>query len=393
MSREEPPQGESPRPRKRFRWARRLGWTVLILVVILGVARAVLPIVVRDYVNRQLALGPIYTGRMSDVEIHLWRGAYSIENVHISKTTANVPVPLFSAKRVDFGVQWNALFHGRIVAQVSIEQPELNFVASPNPDESQNGSGGGWLQMTSSLSPFDINSAVVHNGSVHFRSYQANQQVDVYISHFEAAVDDLTNVRRESKPLVTTVTASGMVMDQASLDFKMALDPFSYHPTFHEALRLIGLDVTKLNDLALAYGKFDFKRGWMDLVIESNCQDGQITGYVKPLFRDLKVFSLKQDVKEDNVFQLFWQALVGATTAIFKNHARNQFGTVIPFSGDVSGTKTIDILATLGNVLRNAFVRAYLPRLEPTENPAGTENIHFGPASFNDSLSVDGDNL
>ena len=352
-----------------------------------------MPVAVRDYVNRQLRRGPIYTGRMNDVEIHLWRGAYSIEDVHISKMTAQVPVPLFSAKRVDFGVQWKALFHGRIVAQVSIEQPELNFVDSPNPDQSQNGEGGGWLEMISALSPFTINSAEVHNGSVHFRSFQANQPVDVYVSQFEASVDDLTNVRGEAKPMITTVTASGKVMDQASLEFKMALDPFSYHPTFHEALRLIGLDVTKLNDLALAYGKFDFKRGWMDLVVESNCQDGQITGYIKPLFRDLKVFSLGQDIKEDNVFQLFWQALVGATTAIFKNHARNQFGTVIPFTGDVSGAKTVDILATIGNVLRNAFVRAYLPRLEPTQNPTDTESIQFGPGSFSDSLSVGGTNL
>lgn len=396
MSREETSQGTPTRPRKRFRWARRLGWVVLVLVVIFGIARAVLPVIVRDYVNRSLARGPIYTGRMRDVEIHLWRGAYSIDDIKVSKATGEVPVPLFAAKRVDFAVQWSALFHGRIVAQIVMEEPQLNFVDAASSDESQSGKGGGWLEMTSSLSPFTINSAVVHNGSVHFRSFSTKQPVDVYISSLEASVDDLTNVRGEAKPLVTTVTAKGKVMDQASLQFKMALDPFAYHPTFHEALRVIGLDVTRLNALALAYGKFDFKRGWLDLIIESDCKDGEITGYVKPLFRDLKVFSLTQDIKEDNVFQVFWQALVGATTAIFKNHARNQFGTLIPFTGDVSGAKTIDILATLGNMLRNAFVRAYLPRLEPTEagtTPTGSESLQFGPASFNDALSVDGDNL
>jgi hypothetical protein len=153
-------------------------------------------------------------------------------------------------------------------------------------------------------------------------------------------------------------------MDQAKLDLNITLDPFSYRPTFHLTMRLLGLDVTKINDLALAYGKFDFKRGWFDLVVEADSKEGQISGYVKPLFRNLKVFSLTQDIKEDNVLEFFWQALIGALTTAFKNQPKDQFGTLIPFSGDATGATNTDILATLGNLLRNAFVRAYLPRLE-----------------------------
>ena len=63
-------------------------------------------------------------------------------------------------------------------------------------------------------------------------------------------------------------------MDQAKLDFKMSLDPFSYRPTFHFGLRLLGLDVTKINDLSLNYGKFDFKRGWFDVVMEAGLAGG-----------------------------------------------------------------------------------------------------------------------
>jgi hypothetical protein len=176
-------------------------------------------------------------------------------------------------------------------------------------------------------------------------------------------------------------------MDQARLEYKMTLDPFSYRPTFHMGVRLIGLDVTKINDLALTYGKFDFKRGWFDFVLETDAKEGQITGYAKPLFRDLKVFSLTEDLKEANVLQFFWQALVGATTSVLKNQSRNQFGTLIPFSGEVSGATATDILATIGNILRNAFVRAYLPRLEGGQE---SEGLQFQPPEFNELISVDG---
>src|SRR5205823_12300520 len=134
---------------------------------------------------------------------------------------------------------------------------------------------------------------------------------------------NLTNIRSETNPLLATVQASGLIMDQARLEYKMTLDPFSYRPTFHMALRLLGLDVTKINELALAYGKFDFKRGWFDLVVEADSKEGAMSGYVKPLFRNLKVFSLTQDVKEDNVLQFFWQALVGFATTVFKNQPRD----------------------------------------------------------------------
>lgn len=374
--------------KKRRHWWRGIGVALLILAVLLITARLLLPSQVRRYVNRTLDRNLLYEGRIGKVEIHLLRGAYSIRDVQISQRTGNVPVPLLSAKRVDFSIQWSALMHRRIVGQFLMQEPELNFVAGSGESESQTGSGGPWLQMIRDLFPFQINSAIIQEGSVHFRAFQSQKPVDVYLSHFNATIDDLGNIRDQTNPMVTKVHASAVAMDQAKLDCKMTLDPFSYRPTFHLAVRLLGLDVTKLNDLALAYGKFDFKRGWFDLVVEADSKEGQLTGYVKPLFRNLKIFSVGQDLSEDNVLQFFWQALMGGVTTVLKNFPRDQFGTLIPFNADVTGTTTTDILATVGNILRNAFVRAYLPRLETDD--AANQGMQFEAPSFSEVLSSTG---
>jgi hypothetical protein len=242
------------------------------------------------------------------------------------------------------------------------------------------------LEIIRDLFPFRINGAVVRNGSIHFRAFQTARPIDVYLSDVQASIDNLTNIRDETQPLVSTVQATALVMGQARFEYKMTLDPFSYRPTFHMAARLLGLDVTKINDLALGYGNFDFKRGWLDFVVESDAKEGQLTGYAKPLFRNLKLFSLSQDIKEDNVLQFFWQALLGATTSVFKNQSRDQFGTLIPFHSDVSGQTTTDLLATVGNILRNAFVRAYLPRLESGQE--SIQGLHFDPPEFSAALSA-----
>jgi Domain of Unknown Function (DUF748) len=369
----------------RYVWLRRIIILLVFLAVILGVVRAFMPWAVRDYVNRTLDRNLLYAGRIGPVHIHLWRGAYSIDDVRISKTTGNVPVPLFSAKRVDFAVQWDALLHRKVVGRILIQQPELNFVDGGDQAEGQTGAGGPWLQMIRDLFPFKINSALITNGTVHFRAYKGAKPVDVYLSDFNASIDNLTNIRDDTKPLVSTVQARALMMDQAKFEYKMTLDPFSYRPTFHLAVRLLGLDVTKINDLALTYGKFDFKRGWFDLVIETDAKEGRIAGYVKPLFRNLKVFSLAADVKEDNPLQFFWQALVGAVTGILKNQNRDQFGTLIPFTADASGATSADILATIGNILRNAFVRAYLPRLENGQE--SVDGLNFEAPDISDPVS------
>src|SRR5437660_1549686 len=127
------------------RW-RKFILVVLILVALLALGRALMPWAVRDYVNRTLDRNPLYSGTIGRVTIHLWRGAYSIDDVNISKTTGNVPVPFFSAKRVDFAIQWGTLLHGKIVGRVLMIRSVINFVQAKSDEETQTGSGP-WLQM------------------------------------------------------------------------------------------------------------------------------------------------------------------------------------------------------------------------------------------------------
>ncbi len=375
---------EKPNRRGHRRFWRIFGVTALFLII-LGIAgRLYLPFFARDYVNRTLDRSQLYSGTIGEVDIHLWRGAYSIHDINISKRSGNVPVPFFVAKNVDFALEWNAIWNHRLVGRVLMVEPQLNFVDAPSDDEKQSGLGGAWLQMIEDLFPFKINSAVIKNGSIHFRAYQKKQPFDVYLSQVEATIDNLGNIRGESTPLVAKVKATALAMDEAKFEFNMTLDPFSYLPTFHLATRLLGLDLTKVNDVARSYGKFDFERGWLDLIIEADSREGQVSGYVKPLFRNPKIFSLKEDIKDENVLALFWQALLGVVKTGFKNWPRDQVGTVIPFTATPSGGSP-DIVATLGNLLKNAFVRAYLPRLEkPADVPEGLE---FQAPEISDPIS------
>lgn len=352
-----------------------------LAAVLLAATRLALPSAVRWYVNRTLDRNLLYDGRIGDVRLHLWRGAYSIDHVRVIKTTGNVPVPFFSTERMDLAIEWPSLLHGKLVGRVVMEKPELNFVDARDRSEEQTGAGGPWLEIMRDLFPFQINSARLQDGTVHFRAFQVEPPVDVYLSKVEASIENLTNVRDEVVPLISSIRAKGLAMDDANVELEMKLDPFSYRPTFQLALRLLGLDVTKTNALARAYGSFDFEGGWFDLVVELDAKEGRVEGYVKPLFRNLRIFDPAKDAREGNVFTLFWEALIGVAGQVFKNRSRDQVGTVIPLRGDLSSPSR-DVLAAIGNLLHNAFVRAYLPKLHGTLSDVG--GITYGPGSVVD---------
>ena len=58
----------------------KIGIFLLAFVALVVIGRAVLPSELRGYVNRTLDRNLLYEGRIGRIELHLWRGAYSIDD-------------------------------------------------------------------------------------------------------------------------------------------------------------------------------------------------------------------------------------------------------------------------------------------------------------------------
>ena len=363
-------------PRRR----RRRFWLIaaLVVVAVLIAARLAMEPVVLWYVNRTLDRDPLYSGQVDDISISLWRGAYTVYGITLQKEAGgSTAKPLLTLDQLDLAVQWNALLQGKIVAQIDMLRPTVNFIDADSADESQTGAGGPWLGILQDLTPFTINRVTVRDGQIHLYTERGGPPVDAYISDIQATVTDLTNVRDRVTPLVTTVHATALAMDQGEVELDIKLDPFSYRPTFQLAMRMLNFDVTKINDLAQAYGGLDFNGGWFDLTVEARAVNGLTEGTVKPLFRDLDIFDFEQDVENGTLLQATWELLLGITGELLENQPRDQLGTLLEFSFDPAGLD-YNILEVIGNVLRNAFIQAYLPNLRGDTESGFT----FSPASI-----------
>jgi hypothetical protein len=350
------------RSKHRLRkWLIGLGIVAAALIAF----RLYLPTLVRDYVNKKLDELPNYDGEIGKVSLHLWRGAYSIDDVRIVKTDGDVPIPFFSSERVDLSMQWRELFHGAAVGEIQVLDGHLNFVKGKTEQRSQTSVDDEWLQVVKDLFPFKINRFAIEGGQVRYVDQDSKPKVDVYITNLVAVATNLVNSRKFKTEMPADFQLEGDTIGGGALALHMKLDPLADLPKFDLNFAMRGVDLTALNDMLEAYGKFNVKRGRMELYSEMAASDGKFDGYAKPFLEDLNVFELKED--SDNPFKLVWQGLVAGAMKLFKNHPKDQVATKIPISGNFENPK-INIWTTVVNVLKNAFVQAFSPTVDRSIN-------------------------
>jgi hypothetical protein len=88
-------------------------------------------------------------------------------------------------------------------------------------------------------------------------------------------------------------------------------------------------------------------------------KQGNLDGYVKPLFSNLKVYDYHQDKGKPLAKQAL-KLVVGAAAHLFKNRTTSDVATNIQLSGKLN-QPNISTWQALGQVLENAFIKAILP--------------------------------
>lgn len=347
-----------------LRYRRHLGWLLLVVLVLVAL-RAVLPYAVRHYLNARMERMGDYHGHIDDIDLHLWRGAYTLNALSIVKVSGKLPVPLLQAPRTDIALSWFALSHGEFRGKVIFTRPTINFVDGHGQDDSQTGKGVDWRAKLKLLAPMQLDEVSVVNGAVTFQSFVTHPRVDLKMTDVNGTVSNLTNIRHKHGNRVAELHATAKILGDAPFETQASFDPLSHFGDFSYELRASHIQLTRANALARAYTGLDFAGGSGDFTMELQASHGQLTGYAKPIFHDLQIFSWKQDVEKDakGPLSLAWEALAQGITTIFKNQSKDQFATRIPISGRIDD-KTLDTPQAIWGVLRNAFIKAYTPQLE-----------------------------
>lgn len=345
------------------RSTRNKRWRVLLIVIAaLLIVRIILPYVLLHFANDRLKKVKGYYGHIADLDLAIIRGAYKLEGFYLDRkdTVTEERTPFLSAGVIDLSVEWRALFHGSIVGELVVDTAEVRFTKEvAEPAELQKDTAS-FADLLHDFMPLKINRLEFHNSAVRYIDPTSSPKVDVQLSQVDLLATNLSNAMDSTVVLPSKVVASAGLYG-GQLTFNMGIDPLAPSPTFDMNLKLTETDLTELNEMLQAYGNVDVNQGTMSLYTEIATRNGEFTGYVKPVIKDLDV--LGPEDKNDSFFHKVYEGIVGTVGSILTNPRKEQVATKVELKGKLDDVKTSSIYAVI-QLLRNAFIQALVPALD-----------------------------
>jgi hypothetical protein len=197
-------------------------------------------------------------------------------------------------------------------------------------------------------------------GTFGFVNEAAAPRYRVFVSDTRLDVQNLSNQRSEGT-MVARLT--GRFMGTGPTTAEATFRPDKQGPDLSLVVRIENTDMRPMNDLLRAHGKFDVVRGVFSLYTEIGVRKGQVTGYIKPLFRDLDVYDEHQD-RHKGFFRKLYEGVVGGIARLLQNKTpREEVATKAEVLGTLGDTHT-STWQIVVRLIQNAFFRAILPGLD-----------------------------
>ena len=192
--------------------------------------------------------------------------------------------------------------------------------------------------------------------TIGFVNKAATPAYRVFISNTDGTLTNLSNQEVEG---TAGAKLKGAFMGSGTATAEATFKAEKSGPAFDIGVRVEEVDVTTLNELFRAYGRFDTSAGRFFLYSELAANDGVITGYIKPLFKDLKIYSKEQDRSKPAVRKMY-EHVVSGIAKLLKNRQREEVATKAEVLGRIDNPRvsTVDAVVKL---VQNAFFKAILP--------------------------------
>ncbi len=352
----------------------------IALLALLGGMRLALPNIIRRAANKKLAEIPGYNGIVGDVRLALWRGLFAFDDFNLEHKNGDMAV---SIKRMEMSILWPYLFHKEFIGKLAVTDPRLVLVVSKPAKASKKAkekgeeiektvekeTGKSIPQAIADVIPFRIDRFELINGVIvlketeqHADKNEKSPEQAPFLTDLHILVTNLTNSQKISSSLVSTADVHAKITGTGNIDMTLHINPTAELPTFDVALQVKKIDLASLNQLLEWQTALNFKHGTFALDAEAHAADGGFKGYIKPFIENLKV---ENSEDKSGIVQKAKKIVINAASVIFKNKETDKVATRVPFEGKFENPKT-DIWEAVVALLRNAFIQAIKPGLDPS---------------------------
>jgi hypothetical protein len=331
-----------PRRRSRAVWISAAALALLVL------ARLALTPIAAWRTREALANLEGYRAAFSYVSVSVLHLSYAVHGLRLIPSPRSTR-PAFRAEYIDLAIDVPELLrrHG-IVLRAVLDHPRLDVVIR----EGAGGTKASDADVRSDLarlSPFHVDRLDVKSAEVAFTDEAAPARPALRLRDFDVAVENLPSRLPATKGEPTTLAASGTLQRSGQVSIFVTADPFARRLSFAGRAAVEGLAVREIADLLARKTDFFPTRGTIDVFATFRAVEGHLTGYVKPITRDveLKAAPGKPALKAwlaDATLKLLGESEPGRATS-----------AGVPIHGDLTSPKA-ELWAAVWAVLRNSFV-------------------------------------
>jgi hypothetical protein len=199
-----------------------------------------------------------------------------------------------------------------------------------------------------------------------FVNRAATPEYRLVLTDTNLTVENLGNQRQQGPAMIRL---KGRFMGTGDTVVTMALRPRTGGGDMDLTARIDEADMARMNGFVRAHGGIDVAAGKLSVYSELRVRDGAISGYVKPLFRDVSVGAVDGEEEGTKSFgRRLYERAVGAAMKILKNQSRGEVATVATISGRLDQPQ-FSTWQVIGRLLQNAFIKAILPGFDPKRSP------------------------
>jgi hypothetical protein len=196
----------------------------------------------------------------------------------------------------------------------------------------------------------------ITHSSFSFIDRTSDPNYKIFINNTDLTLKNLSNHQTQGP---ADLTLRGKFMGSGDTNVAGEFLASQQGPAFNLKVALQNTDLTSMNDLLRAYGRFDVAAGQLSVFSEVAVKDGNMDGYLKPMFANLKVYDYQKDKGTGGLHQAK-ELAIGGASHLFKNRSTEEVAADIDLRGKLT-SPDVSTWQALAQVLRNAFIEAIIP--------------------------------
>jgi hypothetical protein len=325
--------------------------TLAIAVLLLVIIRIVLDPIATHYARRALDKGDGFRGALSRVHVTILPPAARVERLKIIEwPKGKWEDPLYYFESLRASVLWREILHGHLVADVVVNRPKL--LLKSHHEESSGKKAASVSQQLEDLSPLRVDRLEVNDGELLVAQGTGDKAAHLWIHGADLVAENLATRKALMEGEYSKLRGSAWVQRTGKLTFAINMDPFAKGLTFSGKAALRDLELREL--YAFTSDRTDLRatQGRIDLFADLRARNGELSGGVKPVLRNVEVASAKKDLG-DKIKAGLADAAVHLASS--NEDGERKVATVVPLKGKVSDVHA-QIVPTILGVIRNAFV-------------------------------------